>query len=112
MFFLPASDFGRFFVIAIDFRDLRRSASACVGARTLRGPLGTIATKVSLFLAGETLACFHELCSLICVDSPNSCAARGGIHGIGVATFLVIPSRFPLFWGLWLFAWLDRKAHV
>ena len=103
-FFLPASDFGRFFVISIDFFDLRRSASACIGAWALRRFLRAIATEVSLFFASETLACFHELRSLICVNPSDSRAAWGGVHGVGVIALFVIPSRFPLLRGLRLFA--------
>ena len=66
MLFLSTSDFGGFFIIAIDFFNLCGSASACIGAWTLGRPLRAIATEMSLFLASETLACFHELCSLIC----------------------------------------------
>ena len=62
--------------------------------RALGGSLRTITTKVSLFLASETLACFHELRSLICVNPSGSCAAGCDVHGIGVITLLVVPSRF------------------
>ena len=104
MFLFSASYFGWFFVIAVDFFDLCGGTGASIGARALRRSLRTIATKVSLFLASETLACPHELCSFVHVDLSGSCSAGGSVHSIRVTPLFVVPSRFPLFWGSRLLA--------
>ena len=61
------------------------------------GSLGAVATKVSLFFAGKTLACFHKLCPFVCVDLPSPSTPRGGIHGIWVSVCRPFPCGLPLF---------------
>ena len=68
-----------------------------VGSLLSRRSLGTIATKVSLFFAGETLACLHEFHSFIRVNFSSPGAPWGGIHGIWISVHWPLPSRFPLF---------------
>ena len=113
MLLLPTPDFGQFFIVAVNFFNLGRSASTCIGMWTLRRSLGAIVTKMPLFFESEALACFHELRSFVCVDLSGSGPAGHGINGIRVATPFVIPSRFPLFWGLQLLAWfLSDISHL
>jgi hypothetical protein len=47
-----------------------RGAGMCIGTRSGR-TLGAIATEMSLFAAGETLACLHKLRSFVRGDLPG-----------------------------------------
>ena len=69
-----------------------RSTSACIDAWVLGRSLRAVVTKVPLFLASETLACFHKLRSFVCVNSSGPRVAGCGVHGVRVATPVVIPS--------------------
>ena len=95
VFFLPAPYFSWFFIVTVDLIKCRGTGMR-IGAWVSRRPLRTIATEMSLFLASETLACFHKLCSLICVDLSGPSATRGSVHCVRVSTSSAFPCGFPL----------------
>jgi hypothetical protein len=61
---------GRVFFFIVVLHLYLRGASTCVGTRAGR-TLGAIVTKMSLLVAGETLACLHKLRSLVRGDLPS-----------------------------------------
>ena len=71
-------------------------------------------TNMSLFLVGETLACSHELRSLICINLPSPGVTQSSVHGIGVSTLLAFPSHFPLFCHLQFLVcfWISWVSHA
>jgi hypothetical protein len=74
-------DLGHIFFLVVILYLYLRGAGTRIGARAGR-MLRAIATEVSLFAAGETLACFHELCSFVCGDLPSLDAID--FHRVGI----------------------------
>jgi hypothetical protein len=63
-------DLGRIFFLIVVLYLYLRGAGTCIGARAGQ-MLRAIATEMSLFAAGETLACLHELRSFVRGDLPS-----------------------------------------
>ena len=61
------------------------------------GSLRTNTTKVSLLFAGETLACFHELRSLVYINLSGMNVIWGRIQSIRVSSPFAPPGHLPLF---------------
>ena len=66
----------------------------CIYAWVCRRLLWAITTKMPLFFAGKALACFHELCSLICINFPCLGTTWGGVHSVRVFASLAPQAIF------------------
>jgi hypothetical protein len=86
-------DLGRVFFLIVVLYLYLRGAGAHIGARAGR-MLRAITTEMSLFAAGETLACLHELRSFVRGDLPSFDTID--FHRVGIPR-LRSQSLLPLF---------------